>query len=202
MADPHSALADALRALLDTTVRLRGEGDGALSGAADQLRAIDRELRELIPDPPPPRYEFTSVPGLEELFAYDFVMGERNPVAAPIRFQNEEHKAVGIATFGTVYEGPPGCVHGAVIAAVFDQVLNIANLLNGTPGPTVRLEMDFRKPTPLHREIRFEAICGKVDGKRIYTTAKCSAGDVVTVEAHGTFAAIDVDRITRMGEDS
>ncbi len=195
--EPHLALADSLRRLLDATVRLRGD-HASLAGAAERLRVVAVELERLIPETPPPRYPSTPTT-IEEIFRYDFVMGDRNPVAVPLRFRNDEQTAIGFATFGTVYEGPPGCVHGAVIAGVFDQVLNVANLLNGTPGPTVRLELDFRKPTPLHREIRFEAKCDRVENKRIHTTARCFADDTLTVEASGIFAVIDMDKLARMG---
>ncbi len=195
--EPHIELADSLRRLLDATVRLRGDHD-SLTSAAEQVRSIAAELESLIPETPPPRYP-SSPTTIDEIFRYDFVMGDRNPVAVPLRFQNDKQRAIGFATFGTVYEGPPGCVHGAVIAGVFDQVLNVANLLNGTPGPTVRLEIDFRKPTPLHREIRFEAKCDRVEKKRIHTTARCFTGDTLTVEASGIFVAVDMDKLKRMG---
>ncbi len=193
--DPHIALADALRSLLDTTVRMRADDDALLDETAERVRALDARLRAHIPDPPPPRYAFTETPAFDELFAYDFVMGPRNPVAVPLRFTEGGNQAIAFATFGTVYEGPPNCVHGAVISAAFDQVLNIANLINGTPGPTVHLAMDFRKATPLNREIRFEASCDKVENRRIHSTARCYDGDTLTVEATGVFAQIDAERL-------
>lgn len=196
--DPHVALAASLRALLDAAVRLRGDHP-AIAEAADRLRRVAALLEPLLPDTPPPRYP-SGQAGIDEIFRYDFVMGECNPVAVPLRFRNEGKTAIGHATFGNVYEGPPGCVHGAVIAGVFDQVLNIANMLNGTPGPTVRLELDFRKPTPLHREIRFEAKCERVENRRIHTSARCLHGDTVTAAASGTFAEIDLAKLSRLGE--
>ncbi len=196
--DPHAALADSLRRLLDIAVRLRGDHP-EIAGAAAALLAIESDLERLLPETPPSRYPSTAAT-IDDIFRYDFVMGDLNPVAVPVRFRNEGTTAVGFATFGNVYEGPPGCVHGAVIAGVFDQVLNIANMLSGTPGPTVRLELNFRKPTPLHREIRFEAKCERVENRRIHTTARCLHGDTVTVEASGTFAEIDLAKLSRLGE--
>jgi hypothetical protein len=196
--DPHVALAGALRRLLDVAVRLRGDHP-SIAAAAGRLSAAAADLEHLLPATPPPRYP-SGQAGIEEIFRYDFVMGDLNPVAVPVCFRNEGTTAVGYATFGNVYEGPPGCVHGAVLAGVFDQVLNIANMLNGTPGPTVRLELDFRKPTPLHREIRFEARCDKIENRRIHTSARCLYGDTVTVEASGTFAEIDLAKLSRLGE--
>ncbi len=191
--EPHLALADGLRRMLDATVRLRGDHP-SLAAAADKLSDLAENLERLLPETPPPRYP-SGLASIEEIFRYDFVMGDRNPVAALVRFDNRDQTAIGYATFGNVYEGPPGCVHGAVIAGVFDQVLNVANLLNGTPGPTVRLEIDFRKPTPLHRELRFEARCDRVENRRVHTTARCYDGDTLTAEASGIFVPVDLKKL-------
>ena len=98
------------------------------------------------------------------------------------------------ARFTTPYEGPPGCVHGAVIAGAFDQVFNIANLMSGTAGPTAELTLRYRNPTPLHREVVFEAQIEEVDGRKIRTTGRLRCGDTVTVEASGLFIGIGRDR--------
>ncbi len=198
--DAQADLAASIRKLLEVTIQARPD-DASIAEASSRVRSLTEKLRSYVPDPVPPRYPFAAggQSTFEEIFAYDFVMGTKNPVAAPVRFANEGNTAVGFATFGSVYEGPPGCVHGAVIAGVFDQVLNIANMLHGTPGPTVRLEFDFRKPTPLNREIRFEGVCQRVEGKRIHSTAKCISGDVVTVEAQGVFAVIDLEKLDKLG---
>ncbi len=197
--DAHQAFVDNLRRLMEVSVRVRGD-DAELGALATELAAMIERLERHVPDPPHSRYPTEHGCTLEEIFRYDFVMGERNPVAVPLRFANQGTKSIATATFGDVYEGPPGCVHGAVIAGVFDQVLNVANLLAGSAGPTVRLETKFHKPTPLYREIRFEGQVRKVEGKRIFTDAKCIAGDIVTVEAHGVFVCIDFEKIQSLGD--
>jgi len=137
---------------------------------------------------------------VQEIFPYDIVMGDRNPAAPPLHFEWHEPLAIGRAVFGRTYEGPPGCVHGAVIAAAFDQVLNVANILHGTPGPTVRLELDFRRPTPLHREVRFEGWREKIEDRRIYSAGRLVVDDRITVEARGIFKTISLDRIQKLAE--
>ncbi len=198
-APAHAQLADSIRRLIDVTVSL-GAADEGLADTARRLDAITAELRGLVPDPLPSRYPESQVDTLEEIFPLDFVMGERNPVAPPVRFERLDTRAIGRATFGRTYEGPPNCVHGAVIAAVFDQVLNVANMFAGTPGPTVRLELEFRRPTPLNRELRFEGWREKLDGRLIHSAGCLLVDDQVTVEARGVFKAISIDRLKRLGE--
>ena len=54
---------------------------------------------------------------------YDVVVGPFNPLALPVVLDFEPPKALGRAAFDVAYEGAPGCVHGAVLAATFDIVL-------------------------------------------------------------------------------
>jgi hypothetical protein len=87
---------------------------------------------------------------------FDAVVGRFSPLAPPLRVRWEPPMAVGEVTFTPPYEGPPGCVHGGMIAAAFDQVFNVANLMLGNPGPTASLQLHYRRPTPLGVALRFE----------------------------------------------
>jgi acyl-coenzyme A thioesterase PaaI-like protein len=154
-------------------------------------------LHGAAPDPPPPRY-----PGGGEtpmaFFPYDCVIGRWNPLAAPIQMEWRAPLAVGEVTFGTPYEGPPGCVHGAVIAAAFDQVLNVANLMSGAAGPTARLQMRYRRPTPLRRPLRFEGWVTQREERKVHSAGRLLVDDVVTVEAEGLYIVVDSERVVKL----
>ena len=62
---------------------------------------------------------------------YDVVVGPFNPVALPVVLDFDPPKALGRAVFDVTYEGAPGCVHGAVLAATFDIILTAANAIVG-----------------------------------------------------------------------
>ena len=62
---------------------------------------------------------------------YDVVVGPFNPIAPPVVLDFEPPKALGRAVFDVTYEGAPGCVHGAVLAAAFDIILTAANAIEG-----------------------------------------------------------------------
>ena len=131
---------------------------------------------------------------------FDPIVGRMSPLAPPVEFTWEDGKAIGRVRFGSPYEGPPGCVHGAVIAACFDQVLNVANLMSGTPGPTARLTLRFRKPTPLGSDLVFEGWQERVDGKRVHARGRLRSGDTVTAEAEGLFVRVPTERVLRLLE--
>ncbi|MDA8195984.1 MAG: PaaI family thioesterase [Actinomycetota bacterium] len=124
------------------------------------------------------------------------ISGEANPIAAPVRLSvvqsaSGESMIVGEVTFNAAYEGPPGCVHGGHLAAAFDEVLGLAQSLSGSPGMTARLTVNYRKPTPLHQSLRFEAKISHREGRKVFTEGKCYVGEVVTAEADALFISVD-----------
>ena len=50
-----------------------------------------------------------------------------------------------------------GADPGLPVAAAFDEVLGFVQSLSGRPGMTGTLTVRYRKPTPLHTELRFDA---------------------------------------------
>ena len=79
---------------------------------------------------------------------------------------------VGTATYGAAYEGPPGCVHGGMLAAAFDIILGAASVAAQRPALTGTLTVRYRKGTPLHREIRYEGRLDRVEGRRTHVVAR------------------------------
>jgi len=120
-----------------------------------------------------------------ELQPYSPVAGKLNPIAPPLQFRIERgmegERVYGDVTLGPLYEGPPGCVHGAVLSAIYDQLLATANVVAGTAGPTAWLKVNFTKPTPLNVPLNFVAWKAEQDGRKILMRGECFAnGDLVT----------------------
>ncbi|MGH7785500.1 MAG: PaaI family thioesterase [Candidatus Binatia bacterium] len=191
-----SRLTAALRGLIDTTVQVGGDA-ALLADAAAQVERLTQALRVAVPETPPLRFDGGAATP-EGLFAYDYVMGKWNPLAAPLRIEWQEPKSVAEATFGIAYEGPPGCVHGAAIAAAFDQVLNIANLMSGAAGPTARLTLHYRRPTPLHRVLRFEGWVERREERKVHAAGRLLVDGEVCAEAQGLFIVLDAERVMRL----
>jgi len=121
---------------------------------------------------------------------YSPVMGLYNPIAPPLRVTIEGGVVHAHARFGAAHEGPPRSVHGASVAAAFDQVLALVNVANGKFAMTGTLTVRYRKPTPLYTELRFEAHTGRVEGRKVYATSTLHAGDVLCAEAEGVFIGL------------
>jgi acyl-CoA thioesterase FadM len=87
------------------------------------------------------------------------------------------------------------------VAAAFDEVLGATQSLSGNPGMTGRLTVSYRKPTPLHAELRFEGRLERVEGRKIFTRGELWAGDVMCAEAEGLFISIDPGRFAAMRDE-
>jgi len=123
------------------------------------------------------------------------MIGLANPLAPPITIgRSGPRSAVASVTFGSAYEGPPGCVHGGFVAAAFDEVLGYVQSLGGNPGMTARLTIQYRRPTPLHTELRFEGELVRMEGRKIFTEARVRAAGELTAEAEGLFISVERGR--------
>lgn len=119
------------------------------------------------------------------------VTGAANPLAPPLKLRFTESGVVGVAHFGTAHEGPPGAVHGGWLAAAFDALLGMAQSMSGRTGLTGTLTVRYRRPTPLHDEVRFEGALDRVDGRKLLCSGRSYVGGVLTAEADATFVTVD-----------
>jgi acyl-coenzyme A thioesterase PaaI-like protein len=131
-------------------------------------------------------------------FDWSPLLGRSNPLAPPILVDIQGQTVVGQVRFGSAYEGPPGCVHGGFVAAAFDEVLGLTQSLSGQVGMTGRLTVHYRRPTPLHTDLRFEGRLDGVSGRKVLTSAKLYAGAELTADAAGLFVTIDPTRFQAM----
>jgi acyl-coenzyme A thioesterase PaaI-like protein len=153
----------------------------------------------LAPHQPRSRYDGTS--GLHGGVTADWrvweshpFLGPSHPLAPPIRIERHGDRAVGTVTFGHVYEGPPGAVHGGIVAAMFDLALGSAASLAQRPGLTGTLTVRYRKATPLYREIRYEAWIDRVEERKVLVAATSTCDGDVLADAHGIFVRVDQRR--------
>ena len=131
------------------------------------------------------------------------IIGAINPIAVPMMIttstdENGRINIVGSVTFGSAYEGPPGCVHGGVIAAHFDEVCGVAQSTTGNPGMTVNLTIDYRAPTPLHQPLEFRAYVASTEKRKIITEASLHHGETICAEAKGIFVSMRPEVFERL----
>jgi acyl-coenzyme A thioesterase PaaI-like protein len=117
--------------------------------------------------------------------------GHSNAMAPPLHMwlDREKGEAHARITMGWVYEGPPKCVHGGWIAALFDEFLGCAQLLSGQTGATGNLSVRYKRPTPLNTELVLFARVKEVHGRKIVIDGSITADGHVTATCEGLFVS-------------
>lgn len=192
-------LAAAMRRVIERLVTSDAPED-ELGAAADRL---EQYADHLATHPQGRRYlgfaEAANAGSVGAFFDASPVIGLANPLAPPLRLSvREGDRFVGEVRFGAAYEGPPNTVHGGFVAAAFDEVLGMAQSLSGAPGMTGTLTIRYRKPTPLHTDLRFEATLDRQEGRKLFTSGRLYAGDTLTAEAEGLFISVDLARFAEL----
>jgi acyl-coenzyme A thioesterase PaaI-like protein len=195
--DLRFELATAVRRLISAMVGLPLT-DADIAGATAAVAQIAEELEGAAGPGRRPRAQPDPVGQPQDFFPTSPVIGFANPVAPPVVVEAVDGGLVGSAWFDYQYEGPPTCVHGGVIAMVFDEMLGAANILAGNPGMTGTLTIRYRKPTPLRTPLRLEARFVSRDGRKILTTGAIYHGDVLTAEADGIFIELVPQRFMKI----
>ncbi|HUR78760.1 MAG TPA: PaaI family thioesterase [Acidimicrobiales bacterium] len=189
-------ITDALRVVMDHVV--------ATSAPAEAMRAAAQKLREVaegLDGYPHGRTYYGSGesslagdPGA--FFDHSPVAGLANPLAPPLYLRVEGEEIVGEVRWGSAYEGAPGCVHGGYVLAAFDEVLGLAQDLGGQPGMTGTLTTKFRKPTPLHKDLRFVARITSIEGRKTFTTGELYDPDGnLLAESDAVFITVDFSKL-------
>ena len=151
----YASLAASVRELVDACVRTRVSPDGAAL-VEGRVRALTQELLATSQAGPI---------GLEPCSDGRLrghgnpVIGARNPCAPPLTIVRDAKSPPGAPEgavtasssfeLGAPYEGPPGHVHGGMVAMILDQVLGTLPAMTGSPGMTAYLNLTYRRPTPL-----------------------------------------------------
>ena len=182
----YGPLTDAVRELMDATIRTEADHDAliaartAIQTATDALRSRQRDETKMV------RYALGGRPVVWS----NAVIGLRNPIAPPLTIHHGEDgtQCWSEFTLNGAYEGPPGLVHGGVCALILDHILGSAGGAAGRPGMTASLQLSYRRPTPLHRPLVARAWVEGEDGRKTTIRGEIARADGrVTVEASGLF---------------
>ena len=178
-------LAAAVRTLIEHAV----EADLTAEQAIAAAEVIERVAQELDPLPRriPKMPELPDLGDLQGHFGADPVIGASNPIAPPVRVEVDGRVVRASANLTRPYEGPPGFVHGAVIASVFDLLLGLANVVSGNPAMTGTLTVRYLRPTPLFTDLTFTTETDRAEGRKVFVRGTLHADGAPTAEAEGIF---------------
>jgi uncharacterized protein (TIGR00369 family) len=121
-----------------------------------------------------------------------FGCGQANPVGLHLEFfLADDGSVVSMPTVPTTYEGPPGYLHGGIIATLLDEAMSKAVRTRGTVAMTRHMEVEYLRPVRSGSPIRVEGRVMRSDGRKNWLEAKIvDEGGVVLAEAKGVFIEI------------
>ena len=135
----------------------------------------------------------TADPG--RFFPYSPVVGPLNPIAPPLVFAFDGERLRGTGALPAAFVGPPGTVHGGVVAMVLDELLGAVNACLGLGAFTGTLTIRYERPTPIDADLEMESRVERTAGRKVFTIGTISAGGVVTARAEGVFIRVDRDAL-------
>jgi len=169
--------------------------DDTLSAATEVLRQIAERFEAEAPQLKRPRRQPSVAYAPRDFFPTSPVIGRSNPIAPPaevwtVNGEDGVPEIRGRVTFDYQYEGPPTCVHGGVIAELFDEMLGAASIVSNNPGMTGTLTIRYRTTTPLLTELEFEARCTGRERRKIFAWGGLYHHGVLLAEADGIFISV------------
>ncbi len=198
--------ADAARQVIGALVGSTASPED-LTEAATVLEGI---AERLVPfQPAASRYEGTQGLSVREgrdseanaaVFEHHPFVGPSSPLAPPLVIEapdlpDGEQGVDAVVTYDHRHEGPPGHVHGGVIAGAFDLVLAATAGTARRPAVTGTLSIKYRAPTPLHTELRFSGRVQRADDRKVRCVGTATTPDgTVVCEAEGLFIVVPDDR--------
>ena len=176
--------------LVDQLRRIRaltsgGVFDTDLGPLTERLRAVADELEAASATP---RQRLETMWSSRGYMANCPVVGRSNLLAPPAEYELLEDGTLRAElTLGIEYQGPPGRVHGGIVALLFDAVLGRANHHAGTTGMTMYLDIDYRGATPLLEPIVVTGRPVRVEGRKVWTQGAIHADGRLCATAEGLF---------------
>jgi acyl-coenzyme A thioesterase PaaI-like protein len=200
---PINRVAAALRRISAVTIGQPLDDDSLteaandLSVVADRIEAAAARMKRRRNQPGP-----NGFPGLhpQDHFPTSPMIGFANPIAPPVEVwavtgEGGQREIRGRVTFDYPYEGPPTCVHGGVIAELFDELLGLSNILVGLGAMTGTLTIAYRRPTPLLAPLELAARHTRTEGRKVFAWGGLYHEGELTAEAEGVFIHVDPARM-------
>jgi acyl-coenzyme A thioesterase PaaI-like protein len=137
--------------------------------------------------------------GSGEARQWCFGCGERNPEGLHIEFQVDGRSVTGRFTARQSHQGYPGVAHGGIAASILDEAMGWAMYAAGAWAMTARMQVKYRRPLPLAREVAVTAEVVRERGRWLEARAELRTLDgSLLAEAEGLFVRVPRERARRL----
>jgi uncharacterized protein (TIGR00369 family) len=133
-----------------------------------------------------------------------FGCGTQNRTGLRLKFfVDADHRIVCRVRVPRRFEGPPGHVHGGIIATLLDEAMSKANRQFGVVAMTRQMEVDYLKPVPLLAPLTLIAHHVSANGRAHRCEAQlCDASKTILAQAKAVFIQVTSIGSYRVGGKS
>jgi len=111
---------------------------------------------------------------------------------------SEKHSVECLFRMPRRFEGPPGHVHGGIIATILDEAMGKVNRQKGVVALTRRMSIDYLKPVPLNMKLRAVGWAVRQEGRKHFHAGEIRTLDgTVLARSEGLFIAVDAAEMFR-----
>jgi uncharacterized protein (TIGR00369 family) len=127
-----------------------------------------------------------------------FGCGETNKTGLRLKVSLENERVFSRARIPKRFQGPPGCVHGGIIATLLDEAMSKANRQFGILAMTRQMEVEYLRPVPLGSPILITARHIEANGRKHRCEAEIVAEDgTILARGRALFIAVSPDYLRR-----
>ncbi len=121
-----------------------------------------------------------------------FGCGALNPGGLRLHFEHEAGLARAVFTPCASHQGFPGMMHGGLAATLIDEAMGWAMYSSGVWAMTGRMDLRYRNPVPLDRDLTVEARVTKNRGRALTARGELRdrATSLLLVEAEALFVRV------------
>lgn len=134
---------------------------------------------------------------IDERANHCFGCGSENPQGLHLQFEVAQDEAgvisaTSLVTMTRMHEGPPGYIHGGIIATLLDEAMSKLNRPLNVLAMTRSLTVEYLRPSPLYVPLKLVGTHVRRDGRKLVHSAELRAEDgTVLARAEGFFLVID-----------
>ena len=144
-------------------------------------------------------------PTIDERANYCFGCGPANPQGLHLVFTtNTSDPANPVATchfqLDRNHEGPPGHIHGGIVATLLDEAMSKLNRPLNVLAMTRHMEVDYLRPVPLFQPLILTSRHLSREGRKLFHHAEIQHPDgTVLAQAKGLFIVVDAKLLALAG---
>ncbi len=107
----------------------------------------------------------------------------------------DDGSVVSFSVIPNTFEGPPGYLHGGIIAALLDEAMSKAVRAHGSTSMTRKMEVDYLLPVPSEELIRIEGRVVRNEPRKHWAEARIlNENGRVLAEAKGLFIEVSAKK--------